>query len=131
MNENEVIPMKYAKNPVIAEANELIRSKQDDLTLLEAKLIKLAISQIITEDTDIYTYSCNVAELARYLEMDKDNIYKEMRTFAVNLMKKTIYVKIPSSKPTPKQNYKIFHWVDTVEYNNGIITLELYKMEIL
>lgn len=125
MNENEVIPMKYAKNAVIAEANELIRSKQDNLTLLEAKLIRLAISQIITEDTEIYTYSCNVADLARYLGMEQDNIYREMRNFAVNLMKKTIYVKIPSDKPTPKPNYKIFHWVDTAEYNNGIITFKL------
>jgi plasmid replication initiation protein len=109
----------------IAEANELIRSRQEDLTILEAKLIRLAIAQIISADTEIYTYSCNVADLAKYLGMDKDNIYRDMRNFAVNLLKKTIFIKTPTDKPTRNQNYKIFHWIDYAEYKDGVITFKL------
>lgn len=125
MAEIEIHPVRYTANMKIAEANELIRSRQEDLTILEAKLIRLAIAQIITEDTEIYTYSCNVAELAKYLGMDKDNIYRDMRNFAVNLLKKTIFIKTPTDKPTRNQNYKIFHWIDYAEYKDGVITFKL------
>ena len=40
------IAIKYNKDFYVIQANELVRSKQDDLSLLEAKLIRLAITQV-------------------------------------------------------------------------------------
>ena len=119
--------IQYNKEALVVQANELIRSKQDEFTLLEAKLIRLAIAQILMEDTDLKTYNCNATELANYLGIPKGNVYRELGTIAKNLMNKVI--KIEDKKSKPKANgeysYKLFHWVDYYEYNNGMITLKL------
>lgn len=127
MAENEntnALAIKYNKEYLVVQANELVRSKQDDLTLLEAKLIRLAISQVLENDTDFRTYSCNVVDLARFLGISKDNIYRDIQDLSVNIMKKSIFIKEKNPKKG-KKNYKIFHWVDYVEYKDGTITFRL------
>lgn len=120
------LAIKYNKDFYVIQANELVRSKQDDLSLLEAKLIRLAITQVVREDTDLKTYSCAVVDLANFLGISKDNIYRDVQDLAKNLMKKSIFIR-DNSQPMKKgkPNYKIFHWIDYVEYNDGIITFKL------
>ena len=120
------LAIMYNKDFYVIQANELVRSKQDDLSLLEAKLVRLAITQVVREDTDLQTYSCAVVDLAKFLGISKDNIYRDVQDLAKNLMKKSIFIK-DAEKPTKrgKPNYKIFHWIDYVEYNDGIITFKL------
>lgn len=121
------IDIKYNKEALVVQANELIRSKQDELTLLEAKLIRLAISQILLEDIELKTYICKVTELAQYLEMPQSNVYRELDRITSNLMRKVISIVDKTAKPKAKGefNYKKFHWVDYCEYNNGVITIKL------
>lgn len=119
------IAIKYNRENLVVQANELVRSKQDDLTLLEAKLIRLAISQVLQNDTDFRTYSCNVADLAKYLDISKDNIYRDIQDLAINLVKKSIFIKEKQTNKRKKQNYKIFNWVDYIEYQDGTITFRL------
>ena len=47
LSEENGIAIRYSKDFSIVQANELLRSKQSDLTLMESKLIRLAISQIM------------------------------------------------------------------------------------
>lgn len=61
------------------QANELLRSKQSDLTLMESKLIRLAVSQIMKGDKDLRTYKVNVSQLAEFLEVPKTNVYRSMQ----------------------------------------------------
>lgn len=121
------VEMLYNKEALIVQANELVRSKQDELTLLEAKLIRLAISQILIEDTDLKTYSCKVTELARFLDMPLTNIYTALGTLTSSLMRKVIRMVDKTTKPkiSGEYNYKLFHWVDYCEYGNGTITIKL------
>ncbi len=120
------IAIKYNKDFYVIQANELVRSKQDDLSLLEAKLIRLAITQVLREDTDLKTYSCNVVDLAKFLGISKDNIYRDIQDLSKNLMKKSIFIKDKTQpKKKGKENYKIFHWIDYVEYIDGVITFRL------
>lgn len=119
-------PIFYDKDLTVVQANELVRSKKDDLTLIEAKLIRLAIGQILKEDTDFRTYSCEIVDLARFLGISSDNIYRDVKDINESLMKKYIYIEDPAKrdrKGNPK--YKMFHWVDTAEYDNGIITYKI------
>ena len=118
------LPIKYNKEYNVIQANELVRSKQDDLTLLEAKLIRLAIAQVLKQDTDLKTYTCNVARLAEFLGISRQNIYKEVQYMSLNLMKKNIFIRNREQKQG-KQNYKIFHWIDYIEYKDGDITFKL------
>ena len=78
MNEStheNAISIKYNKDFSVNQANELVRSKQDELTLLEAKIVRLAITQIVREDNQLNTYTCNVVDLANFLGIDNHNIY--------------------------------------------------------
>ena len=126
MKAENAIAIKYNKDFLVIQANELVRSKQDDLTLLEAKLIRLAITQIVREDNQFNTYSCNVVDLANFLGISSKNIYRDSQELSKSLMKKSIFIK-DKSKPKNKgrENYKIFHWVDYVEYIDGVITFKL------
>lgn len=125
-NKENAIAIKYNKDFYVIQANELVRSKQDDLTLLEAKLIRLAITQVLENDTDLKTYSCNVVDLADFLGIDNHNIYRDIQELSKNLMKKSIFIK-DNTKPKKKgkENYRIFHWIDYVDYTDGIITFKL------
>ena len=124
IDKESALPIKYNKNYYVIQANELVRSRQDELTLLEAKLVRLAIAQVLKEDTDLKTYTCNVSRLADFLGISRQNIYKEVQDLSINLMKKSIFIKNKESKQG-KQNYKIFHWIDYVEYKDGDITFKL------
>lgn len=119
--------MIYNKELAVVQANELVRSRQDDLTILEAKLIRLAISQILKNDTDLKTYTCNLVDLAEYLQIDRKNIYRDIQELAKGIMKKSIFIKDKDDVKKGKKNagYKIFHWIDYIEYKEGVITFRL------
>lgn len=124
MNNKE--PIFYDKDLTVVQANELVRSKKDDLTLIEAKLIRLAIGQILKEDTDFRTYSCEIVDLARFLGISSDNIYRDVKDINESLMKKYIYIEDPTKRDRRgNPRYKLFHWVDTAEYDNGVITYKI------
>lgn len=124
MNSKE--PIFYDKDLTVVQANELVRSKKDDLTLIEAKLIRLAIGQILKEDTDFRTYSCEIVDLARFLGISSDNIYRDVKDINESLMKKYIYIEDPTRRDRRgNPRYKLFHWVDTAEYDNGVITYKI------
>ena len=119
-------PITYNGDYYIAQANELVRSKQDDLSLVEAKIIRLAISQILKDDRDFRTYRCNVADLAKFLGIDPKNIYRDIRDISMSLMKKSIFIIDKSKlKKSGDYNYKTFNWVDLIEYNDGTLTIRL------
>lgn len=123
--QEKALKLKYEENYYIIQANELIRSKQDELTLLEAKLIRLAIAQIIETDTEFKTYTCNVVDLARYLGIDKSNIYKEIDELTTSIMRKVIKIKSKDIDTKKKNPWKKFHWVSRAEYKDGVITIRL------
>jgi len=124
IDKENALPIKYNKNYNVIQANELVRSKQDELTLLEAKLVRLAIAQVLKEDTDLKTYTCNITKLSEFLGISSQNIYRDIQEMSVSLIKKAIFIKSKESKQG-KQNFKIFHWVDYVEYKDGEITFKL------
>lgn len=126
MDEHNAVAIKFDKDLLVIQANELIRSKQDDMTLIEAKLIRLAISQVLRDDTDLKTYSCNVMALAEHLGIDNHNIYRDIKKLSKSLLSRSIFIA-DKAKPNRngKENYKIFHWVDYVEYRDGVITFKL------
>ena len=120
---DEVIQPIYNKDLLVLQANELVRSQQDNLTLLEARLVRLAIAQIFKNDDDFRTYEIDIISLAKLLKMDKYNIYHEMDRLTTDLMRKIIYIR--DNGEGKKQNYIKLHWVDTVKYKDGIITFKL------
>ena len=120
------IAIRYSKDFNIVQANELLRSKQSDLTLMESKLIRLAVSQIMKGDKDLRTYKVNVSQLAEFLEVPKTNVYRSMQDINISLMQRVIFIRdkeVPDKKGKP--NYKILHWLSSVEYKDGTLTYRL------
>lgn len=121
----EILPLKYQSNYAVIQANELVRSRQDDLSLLEAKLIRLAVAQVLKDDIDLKTYKISVSKLASYLNISSPNIYRDIQDLSLSIMKKRIFIKAKEKKKNGKPDYKIFHWVEAIEYKDGTIIFEL------
>lgn len=117
--------LKLKENYNVIQANELIRGKHADLTVLEAKLIRLAISQVLESDTEFKTYTCNIADLARFLGIQPNHIYEAVDDLTTKVMQKVICMR--DKEPDKKGNYpwKKFHWLSTASYNNGTLKLKL------
>ena len=125
IEERETALLRYQPNYAVIQANELVRSRQDDLSLLEAKLIRLTVAQVLKEDTDLKTYKVSVPQLAEYLSLDRSNTYKAVQDLGLSILKKRIFIKSKVKKKNGKPNYLIFHWVDFWKYEDGIITIAL------
>ena len=119
----DVVQPNYSQNLLVIQANELVRSQQDTLTLIEAKIIRLAIAQILKNDTDFRTYEIDILSLAKLLRVESGNIYRDMDRITTDLMRKVIHIR--RNAGGRGQNYLKLHWVDTVEYENGILTFKL------
>ena len=119
------IAIKYNKNYPVVMANKLIRARKDRLTTFEAKLLRLAISNIVELDTDLKTYSVSVAELADFLGIDSSNIYREVPQIAKSLFSKKIYIPTGTYDRHGNENFELYNWVSYVKYENGVITLRL------
>lgn len=127
MQNNSMSEVSYNSEHKVVFANDLIRSKQEDLSLLEAKLVRLMVMQVVREDKDFKTYSCKITSLAQFLGLPKNNIYASIKKVSKGLMKKTIEIIPEEEKYKPDPSYKSFHWVDEADYdsNSGSITLRL------
>ena len=110
--------INYNKNHYAVMANAIIKGKQT-MSLQEARLIRLLITQIAKNDKDFKTYKVNIQELAEFLEVDSSNLYREIREICQSLMTRTI--KIQKGK-----EWEIFQWLQLAKYDGqGTITLML------
>jgi plasmid replication initiation protein len=121
----QAIAIKYNKDYYVALANELLTSRQDRMSIFEARLIRLAIAQVVKDDTDLKTYTCKITDLADFFGKKRSNLYRDIQKVSKNLMKRNIYIKEKETGKRGQPNYKIFHWVDYFEYKDGVITFKL------
>lgn len=113
--------MTYNSEHYTVAANDIIRGKQA-MTLQTARLIRLLITQIVKEDKDLKTYSCRITDLAKFFNIPRSNLYRDIREICDCAMKSIVYI----GTNDPKQPWKMFQWVSTAEYDgNGILTLRL------
>lgn len=113
--------MTYNAEHYTVAANDIIRGKQS-MTLQTARLIRLLITQVVKEDKDLKTYTCRIADLANFLNVDSSNLYKHIRTICECAMKSVVYI----GTGNPKEPWEMFHWVSTAQYDGaGTLTLRL------
>lgn len=114
-------PMKYDKGHYVIAANDLIKGKSE-LTLQEARLVRLLIMQIAQQDKDLKTYCCRIQDLANYLDISSENLYRDVRNICESLISRKISIQTGN----PKQPWKLFQWIQLAEYDGaGTITLML------
>ena len=119
---DNVKEMNLEKNNLVVMSNDLIKSKSN-LSLNEIKILRVAIMQVIKEDTDLQTYKVNITDLADLLEIDRHNIYKEMDTITTSLLKEIVYI----GDGNPKHKWKKFQWCSSCQYEAGVLEIKLHS----
>lgn len=121
MGNSKPYPIVYNKEHYTVLANDIIKGKQD-MTLQQARIIRLLVTQIVKQDKDLKNYTCRIQELARFLGIDSSNLYKDVQKFCDELLGLRVHVETGN----PKEPWEIFQWLQLAKYDgNGNITLEL------
>lgn len=121
MEQKSLYPMVYNSKHYAVMANDVIKGKQD-MTLQEARILRLVITQVAKEDKDLKTYTCRVKDLAQFLQIPKNDLYRDIREILTNLLKRIVFI----GTSNPRQPWKAFSWVQLAEYDGaGGITLML------
>jgi len=102
----------YNKNFYVVMDNKLIKGKQD-LSLQEAKILHLVITQIVKEDNDFKTFNCRISELADFLQIDSSNLYRDIRNICLSLLQRLVYI----GTDNPKEPWEAFQWINSAKYD--------------
>lgn len=102
--------MELVPSARVVQANELIRAKQDRLTIFEARLLRLAIAQILKDDTDFKTYKTTVTQLSKLLNIPTSNIRSldNIKSALLKLRSKNITIET-------EKEVLVFGWIDSVK----------------
>lgn len=123
--ENKTYPLKLDKNNDVVAANDLMKGKQK-MTLREAQLLYLAISNVVMQDKDFKTYTTTVKELAAFMgyKDEGDSLYRDLKGICAKLRSRTVIVRVKGNN-AKKDKWKVFGWIDSAEYEDGKLTLRL------
>jgi plasmid replication initiation protein len=117
----KVYPLAYNGKHYTVMANDIIKGKQE-MTLQQARLLRLLITQVVKEDNDFKTYFCKIKDFATFLGISKNNLYRDVREICRQLLKLTVDI----GSGNPKEPWKTFQWVQLAQYDgNGTIKLML------
>lgn len=120
--DKEPYQLKLDKDYYVVTANDLIKGRQK-MTLREAQLLFIAISQVVYEDKDFKTYTTTVPELAAFMGIDEQSLYRDLKTICKSLCQQVVEVQVGGENARKK--WKVFSWVQSAEYDNGKLTLRL------
>lgn len=116
-------PLKLNNDYYVVTANDLIKGHQK-MTLREAQLLYIAISQVVKEDKDFKTYTTTVQELATFMGDSPENLYRDLKNICKQLRQRVVEVQVKGDN-AKKGKWKVFGWIDSAEYDNGKLTLRL------
>jgi len=121
MQNGNTYPLVYNKEHYTVMANDIIKGKQD-MTLQEARIIRLLITQVVKQDKDLKTYTCRIQDLSKYLGVPSANMYRDVRNICDKLMQSVVHI----GTGNPKEPWEIIQWMQQAKYDgNGNITLML------
>jgi plasmid replication initiation protein len=117
-NQLSLYPLKLNKDYYVAAANDLIKGKQK-MTIREAQLLYLAMAQVVEEDKDFKTYTTTVPEIAEFMGIAPENLYRDIKGICKSLLQRVVEVKQGTKK------WMVFQWVNSAKYDDGTLTLRL------
>lgn len=116
-----IFPISFNDRYYVATANDFIKGKQK-MTLQESKLFAIVLSQIVKEDKEFKTYTTNIPELAKFMNMDVANLYREIDNITSALMTRFVQIRDKSSN---KERWIKFHLISRAEYDDGKLVIRL------
>jgi len=118
--------MSTKNNLVVVQSNKLVESHyKQEYTIQEQRTILWVISEIHKEDY-IYHQSNKLKEIkisavdyAKLMDIPVSHIYRDAGKIGEALMEKVIKIKEPNK-------WFLVHWVSSMTYENGIITVKIH-----
>lgn len=104
------LPMNMNSQNMVVQANNFILGRQD-LTLNEAKLVRLAIMQIVANDIEFQAYSVSPSEFAAIVGIDDSNVYRTARAMCASIMSK--YIEIENKNGA----WAMYSWTSLCKYD--------------
>lgn len=114
----EIMELKKQDDYYICVSNAFVKANQD-LSLIESKILRLAICQVTFDDTEIYEYQTTISELAEILETSKKFLYNNINKTSTNLLRQIIRINYS------KKEWDKFQIFSKFKYKDGTINLRL------
>lgn len=83
------------------------------------------MAQVVKEDGDFKTYKTTVPELAAFMGIDPNSLYRDLEKICKKLLQRVVEIQIGGENARGKKKWKAFQWINCAEYNNGILTIRL------
>lgn len=110
----------FDTNNYVAMANNMILRSASNLKMNELKLLRFFIMQTKRDDKELYSFSVNVKDLAKAIDISEKNLTRDLSKMTKNLMKEVIEIDDGT-----KKRWKKFHWVDVCDYDNGVLDIKI------
>lgn len=110
-------------NRSVAIRNEAVMGKQP-MTLREAKLLRLAITNVSKHDTELMEFLIDIKELAFILEVSDASLYRDIEDICVKLSRRTLGIRDNNSK-AKNPRWKVNPWMSEASYDpdTNLVTL--------
>lgn len=122
--EEKTYELKLNPDYYVVTANDLIKGRQK-MTVREAQLLYIAMAQVVKEDNDFKTYTTTVPELAAFMGITPDSLYRDLESICTSLLQRVVKIQIGGENARGRKKWKAFQWINCAEYDNGTLTIRL------
>jgi len=123
--EEKIYQLQLDGSYKVVQSNDLIRGSQG-MSLREAQLLSIAISQVVRDDNDFKTYTTTIEELARFLEITEDTMYRDIESITTKLLSRVVKINTGVDK-RGRGEWEKFTWLESAKYKDGKLTIRLHK----
>lgn len=116
--------LKLNNNFYVVTANDLIKGKQK-MSLREAQLLYITMSQIVKEDKDLKSYTVAVSDLADFMGIAASSLYRDLENICTSLLRRVVKVLVKDDDNPRERKWKAFQWISYAEYSNGQLSIKL------
>ncbi len=105
-------PVDTRPDNMVVQANDLISARQD-LSLNQAKLLRLIIMQVVANDVEFKPYEISINDFAKLIgNEDGSNLYKRAKGFCDSLQTKRVNIHLNDG------SWQSIVWVPTCSYDS-------------
>ena len=122
--EEKTFELKLNSDYYVVTANDLIKGRQK-MSLREAQLLYIAMAQVVKEDKDFKTYTTTVPELAAFMGIDPNSLYRDLKDICKSLLQRVVEIQVGGENARGRKKWQIFQWVNSARYDDGVLTLRL------
>ena len=122
--EEKTYELKLNGDYYVVTANDLIKGRQT-MTDREATLLYIAMAQVVKEDKDFKTYTTTVPELAAFMGIDPNSLYRDLKDICKSLLQRVVEIQVGGENARGRKKWHIFQWVNSAKYDDGVLTIRL------